>query len=253
MGADEGMGDDKPNEGKGRPWLSVPRPSREVVKRIVTAGADAPRALLEEAVRAMGGSANTVAGRGRAWSTDDVEAVAASMIRSHARLARLQGATLGAALTGLELSPMFGPAGELPASAAVLGIVTDITSIAWLQARLLLHLAALYGHDASDVDARLRELGIFFGVTELMQQAGRATGRVAETAGKRLILRHLRGDGLVAIKALFRMVGIKFTKKRLLEVVPLVNVPVFAVTNSRTVTQLGEQARAYFRDLPPGV
>lgn len=223
-----------------------------MVQQVVAAGADAPRALLEEAIQAMGASANEWGRRVREDSAVDVEAAAAAIVESHVKLARLQGAALGAALTGLEVSPVLGPAGELTAGTAVLGIAADVTTLAWIQARLLLHLAAVYGHDASNVDSRLGELAVFFGVTELMHRAGHATARVAGKAGARLTLRHLRGDVLLAVKAVFRMVGIKFTRKRMLELLPLVNVPVLAATNGVAVRRLGAKASSYYRTLPVG-
>jgi uncharacterized protein (DUF697 family) len=229
------------------------RPGRRVVQHVVAAGAGAPRALLDEAIRAMGAGANEWGRRVREDSAVDVDAVAAAIVESHVKLARLQGAALGAALTGLELSPVLGPAGELTAGAAALGIAADVTTLAWIQARLVLHLAAVYGHDASKADSRLGELSVFFGVTELMHSAGHATAGVARKAGVRLTLRHLRGDALIAVKAVARMGGIKFTRKRMLELLPLVNVPVLAASNGVVVRRLGAKARNYYRTLPVGV
>jgi hypothetical protein len=228
------------------------RPSRRVVRQVMAAGAGAPRALLEEAIRAMGASANDWGRRVREDPTADVEAVVAAMVTSYVKLARLQGAVLGAAVTGLELSPVLGPAGELTAGAAALGIAADVTTLGWIQARLVLYLAAVYGHDASKVDSRLGELAVFFGVAELMHRAGHATAGVATTAGVRLTKRHLRGEVLVAVKALLRMVGVKFTRTRMIELVPLVNVPVLAASNGMTVRRLGAKARNYYRTLPTG-
>lgn len=116
----------------------------------------------------------------------------------------------------------------------------------------MLHLGAVYGHDASKVDVRLGELAVFFGVTELMHSAGYATAGVARKAGARLTLRHLRGNALVAVKAVARMAGVKFTRKRMLELLPLVNVPVLAVSNGIVVRRLGAKARSYYRTLPVG-
>jgi hypothetical protein len=96
----------------------------------MAAGAGAPRALLEEAIRVMGASANEWGRRVREDSAADVDAAAAAIVESHVKLARLQGAVLGGALTGLELSPVLGPAGELTAGAAALGIAADVTTLA---------------------------------------------------------------------------------------------------------------------------
>lgn len=189
----------------------------------------------------------------REESAADIDAAATAVVESHIKLARLQGAALGAAMTGLELSPVLGPAGELPAGAAALGIVADVTTLAWLQARLVLHVAAIYGHDASRVDLRLGELAVFFGVAELMHSAGYATAGVARKAGTRLTLRHLRGDALIAVKAVARMGGVKFTRKRMLELLPLVNIPILAASNGAVVKRLGAKATNYYRTLPVGV
>jgi hypothetical protein len=241
------------DSGIGHVGSSTHRPSRRVVQQVLAAGAGAPRALLEEAIRAMGAGANEWGRRVREDAAVDVDAEAAAIVASHVRLARLQGAALGAALTGLELSPVLGPAGELTAGAAALGIAADVTTLAWIQARLVLHLAALYGHDASKVDSRLGELSVFFGVAQLMHSAGYATAGVAKKAGTRLTLRHLRNDALVAVKAVARMGGVKFTRKRMLELLPLVNVPILAASNGVVVGRLGAKARNYYRTLPVGV
>jgi hypothetical protein len=228
------------------------RPSKGAVQDVLAAGANAPRALLEQAIKTMGDGANTWASRVRAPGAD-IDAAARALLESHVKLARLQGAALGAALTGLEVSPLFGPAGELPAGAAALGIVADVTSLVWLQARLVLHLAALHGHDASNVDLRLRDLAEFFGVSELMHRAAYATAGVARKSGSRLRLRHLRGDAVTAVKAVARMGGVKFTRKHALELVPLLNVPFLAASNGAVVKRLGAKATTYYRTLPGGV
>lgn len=199
-----------------------------------------------------GASANEWGRRVREDSSVDVDAAAAALVESHVKLARLQGAALGAALTGLELSPVLGPAGELTAGAAALGIAADVTTLAWIQARLALHRAAIHGQDASKVDVRLGELAVFFGVAEVMHSAGYASARVAGKAGARLTHRHLRGDALAAVKAVARMGGVKFTRKRMLELLPLVNVPVLAASNGIVVRRLGAKARNYYRTLPVG-
>ncbi len=56
---------------------------------------------------------------------------------------------------------------------------------------------------------------------------------------KRLTLRHLKGDNLKAVKALFDLVGIKFTRTRLVKQLPLVNIPISVVVNGAATKSLG--------------
>jgi len=132
----------------------------------------------------------------------------------------------------------------------MLGIAADVTTLAWIQARLVLHLAAIYGHDASKADLRLGELAVFFGVAELMHNAGYGGARVVNKAGARLTVRYLRTDALAAVKAVARMGGVKFPRTRMLELLPLVNVPVLAASNGVVVGRLGAKAKNYYRTLP---
>lgn len=124
-----------------------------------------------------------------------------------------------------------------------------MTALAWIHARLVLHLAAVYGHDASKVDSRVASWRCS-SASPSMHSAGHAAAGVATTAGVRLTKRHLRGEVLVAVKALLRMVGLKFTRTRMIQLVPLVNVPVLAASNGIAAGRLGAKARNYSRTLP---
>ena len=67
---------------------------------------------------------------------------------------------------------------------------------------------------------------------------------------KRLVLRHLRGENLQALKALFRLVGINFARAGVIRALPLVNIPMNAVVNDAATRTLGRKARAYYSTLP---
>ena len=67
---------------------------------------------------------------------------------------------------------------------------------------------------------------------------------------KRLVLRHLRGDNLQALKALFRLVGINFARTGVIRALPLVSIPLNAVVNDAATRTLGRKARAYYATLP---
>ena len=54
------------------------------------------------------------------------------------------------------------------------------------------------------------------------------------------------------VDTIARMGGVKFTRKRMLELLPLVNVPVLSASNGIAVGHLGTKARDYYRALPVG-
>ena len=152
-------------------------------------------------------------------------------IRKHAQYARASGA-----ITGLGGWATMAP---------------DLAALAWIQIGMVLIVAALYGHDLKD-KARLKELFTLTGVygAGSANVAGDAAARGAQRVAKRLVLRHLRGENLQALKALFRLVGINFARAGVIRALPLVNIPMNAVVNDAATRTLGRKARAYYSTLP---
>lgn len=147
--------------------------------------------------------------------------------RKFSRLARYEGGSTGAA--------------------GILGLPVDLVLLAWIQNRLALCIAASYGHDMSDHQALAAELLAIQGVHNSREIARKALNDVAQRTAKRLVLRHLRKQSLVVVKRLFMVVGIKFTRKALVEKgIPLISIPVSAGLNDVSTRALANQAIRYY-------
>lgn len=110
-------------------------------------------------------------------------------------------------------------------AAGIVGLPADLVLLAWVQNRLVLSIAASYGHDMNDHTERAAELLIIQGVHNSREVARGALVRAATDAVNKLVLHHLRKQSLVLVKQLFKVVGITFTRKALLEKgVPLVSI-----------------------------
>src|SRR5450759_4689005 len=136
----------------------VPEDERgSLVRRLLAAGANAPRELLRTAVNTNGQWAATYAERARGTGTEPTEDLVSRTIKAHTMLARSEGATLALAITAAEVTSVVGSAGTLTPGAALGGLVGDLAGLAWIQTRMVLVVAALNGHDPRD-PARYREL-----------------------------------------------------------------------------------------------
>ena len=156
---------------------------------------------------------------------------------------------------------VFGPAAEMPAllpggqaaavGGTILAMLADLTSLAWIQVRLSLMIAAAYGHDLADGESRAKEILALHGLdTAIGTSAAPATGKALSRIARRLILRHLRGPSLQALKAMFRFVGIRFSRAALLRGLPAVNIPAGLLAADVTTRRSAGKARAYYRTLP---
>lgn len=139
-------------------------------------------------------------------------------------------------------------------AAGVFGLPADLALLGWIQNRLVLSIAATYGHDMSDHTERAVELLMIQGIHNSREVARAALTRATRKAVTKLVVRHLRKRSLVVVKQLFRVVGINFTRKAFVENgIPLVSIPLSAVLNdlstrySRT-KQSGSTTRTCRRD-----
>lgn len=229
----------------------VPRPSESLVRRVIAAGADAGRVALEAGHRAIAGGVSDVAVRMKAATDATADDLAERVVRAHLLLARSEGAAAGVLTSTAEATTIVGSAGVLTVPAAVVITVTDLTGLAWIQLRMVLLIAALYGHDPMDA-ARLQEF-------MSLQASGTAVAPVvvvplsdgARRVLTRLLMRHLRGPVLASITSLFRVVGIKFARAALLRQLFLVNIPVNVLVNDIATRRLAQKARIFYRTLPP--
>ena len=131
--------------------------------------------------------------------------------------------------------------------AGIFGLPADLVLLAWIQHRLVLSIAAVYGHDMSDHADRAADLLIIQGIHNSREVARRALVSAAQGAAEKLILRHLRKNALLLVKQLFKIVGINFTRKALLEKgVPLVSIPISAGVNEVSTRLLANQAIKFY-------
>jgi hypothetical protein len=129
----------------------------------------------------------------------------------------------------------------------LLGLPPDLVLLAWFQNKLVLTIAAIYGHDMSDQMDRAAELLMIQGVHNSREVARRALVTAAQDVSRRLVWKYLRKDALVLVKQMFRVVGIKFTRKALLEKgIPLVAVPISAEVNEMSTRLLANQAIKFY-------
>jgi len=132
-------------------------------------------------------------------------------------------------------------------AAGIFGLPADLALLAWIQNRMVLSIAATYGHDMTDHKERGAELLMVQGVHVGREAARRGLEGAAKKAAAKLIVRHLRKDALILVKQLFKTVGITFTRKALLEKgIPLLSVPISASVNHVSTRLLANQAIKFY-------
>jgi hypothetical protein len=95
----------------------------------------------------------------------------------------------------------------------------------------------------------VRELGALMGLASAAQGVAEPVKKGAPKVLKRLTLRHLKGENLKAVKAMFDLVGIKFARSGLIKQLPLVNIPISVAVNGAATKSLGKRALSYYKDL----
>lgn len=222
-----------------------------MAKELLSAGPEAPRLVVQWVLRRDATAIADQVEKDRLSAGYDPDSYVDSVLRSQLRLARSEGAGAGLATALAELAgaAAAGPAGSIGGAA-----VTIIADLAWLsriQIRQSLMIAAAYGHDVTDLDTRVQEILALHSLeatgSKALVGAGQKAGR---RVGKRLLERYLRGPALQALKAMFRLVGIKFSRAALVRGLPFVNVPVNAALADVTTRRVGVKARNYYRDHP---
>lgn len=229
---------------------------KRLVPRLLQAGVEAPKVLLESAIATqLEASAEYVRSLPPRTSASEVEATVDKVVRAHRMLARTEGAAAGVTMSAAEMTTVFGTAGTTTAPVAVLMLAGDLAGLAWIQVRMVLIIAALYGHDLKDQKARTGELRTLFGLygahsaTAVAERSAAASQRVL----KRLLMRYLKGEPLKAITGMFRMVGIRFSRAGLVRGIPLANIPVNAAVNDAATLALGRKARSFYSELPSSI
>lgn len=198
----------------------------------------APLHLALAAVGRWGEQARAYAAQVRLEHPDATNAELARMVkRRHAALARMEGAAAGV------------PATVAPIAGTAAALLPDVAALAWIQSRMVVHIAGVYGHDTSDRDMAA-ELLVLQGLYNTTEAARVALAEASKRVATRLINQYVKGATLVMLKQLFRYVGIRFTKIGLLRAVPLVSIPITAGINEASTRSLANRAIKHY-DLNP--
>lgn len=217
-------------------------PPTSLVRQVLTGTGSIEDLLARAAVAAHADGAADHAARAHAAGVD-ITAEIRRTVQQHTRMARAQGATAGAAITALQATSLWGSAGTLTVPAAMAGLAADLTSLAWVQARMVMHVAALSGFDPYDAAARMADLLQLWGIDEQghLAQGGRAAW--ARRTATRV------ANPVARLRTLLRMVGLRSFARR---VVPLLNVPLTSAANARATTVLGNDAIIRYRRTDDG-
>lgn len=236
----DGRADAKRSDGDSLPrWLP---------RQLLAAGAQAPEVLAEYVAKRLAGGARERADRRRSNAPQaTVDELVRRAIRSHVQLARSEGAVAGLTMTAAEITTVFGSAGTLTLPTAVTTLAADLTTLAWLQCRMVLEVAALRGDPLDDADELRKELLILWGIHSPTRQIGAAASKASQRVGKRLLERYLKGAALQSIKSMFKVVGVKFSRAAVVRGLPVVNIPVNAAVNDVSTRTLARKADAYYR------
>lgn len=191
----------------------------------------APEYLALEAVRRLGPEAATWVERTRArYPGIHPEVLAQIAVRRFVTRARLSGAVSGAA--------------GLP------GAVVDVGVLAWTQARMVLHVAAAYGHDPAHPD-RATDLLVLQKVHKVAESARLALG---VAAGRTRAAELFRRSSTPLQQAMFRlgvrlarMAGIRAVKRAFAKVVPGAAIILGTWANSSATKELADRAHALYR------
>jgi hypothetical protein len=234
-----------------RASTTLDRAPRWLPKELLSAGADAPQILAGYvAQRLVEGSRDRARRRQDRNPSMSEDELVEKVVRSYLRLARSEGAVAGLTMTAAQVTTIVGTAGKLTLPAAVTTMGCDLTALAWLQCRMILEIAFLRGHPLDDPEELQVELLSLWGLHSPTRQVGRAAGQAGQRVGKRLLERYLRGAVLQSIKAMFRVVGIKFARAALVRALPVVNIPINAAVNDVSTRGLARKADKYYRKKP---
>jgi hypothetical protein len=152
-------------------------------------------------------------------------ALARRAVKTHVRLSRVEGAAAGLA--------------------GAWGIVPDLAAVAWLQSRMVFHVAAAYGFDPRH-PMRPAELLALQGLYPTAQEAREALDGVGRHVAIAYAGEKLRGDEETLRKRLVKMVGGRLAGRAAAKVIPGIASPIMAIQNANAVGQLGERTLRFY-------
>ncbi|MBN1530524.1 MAG: EcsC family protein [Thermoleophilaceae bacterium] len=154
------------------------------------------------------------------------EKLAKTAVRKHVRLARLEGAALGAG-----------------------GIITaapDLVSLVWIQSRMVFYVAAALGHDPRD-PMRPAELLVLYDLYESRDDARAALDGVGKRLAQAAAEKALRGSDRTALHLrLAKYLAKRLSRHYAGRLIPLIGAPIAAVQNGGATKALGRTALDYY-------
>jgi hypothetical protein len=135
------------------------------------------------------------------------------------------------------------------ATAGVLGLpgaIADTAVLAWTQARMVLHLAAVYGEDPTDRE-RAAELLVLQGVHKIVTAAETALDVAARRAAPSELLARGSGSRIALARSLAGMVTQHVARRALLKAVPIAAMPLGAMANAGATKRLAARTVELYR------
>ena len=133
------------------------------------------------------------------------------------------------------------------AVAMVGGATADAALTMKWEIEMVMSLATVYGVDITiDEEQRLCYLVAAFGV--INEAAKKGVAGVGAQALKRMVQQYLKGPTLIAVKEVFKKVGIVFTRKALEKSIPFgIGVAVGVSSNKLLTLYVGKKAKDFFK------
>lgn len=218
------------------------------IKELIKAGPAAPQVLVGHLVATQGPEIAKTVAEDRAEPGFDPEAYVDELIRKHRWFARLQGAGGGAMIAVAEVPAVIGGPGAVVAVAGT-AILGDLIALAWIEQRLVMHIAAAYAHDLKD-PARVNEFLRLAGVDLLFDGGGSAAGAAGSRFGVRAASRWAADKTVEATRSMAHLVGARVARRVVLRGIPVLNIPLGVVLSDVATNRLGRRAREFYRAHP---
>jgi hypothetical protein len=200
------------------------RPPHSLWERIVASPERAPELIALAASERFGPQAAEwvrVAGAGHT-----PERLAKVAYKKHVRLARLEGAALGAG-------------GAFTAA-------PDVVALIWIQSRMIFYIAAAYGYDPRH-PMRPAELLAIQGVYQTPDEARKALDGVGKLMAQAMVEKALASRDRDALhRRLVRYLARRFARRAAGRFIPLIGAPIGAVQNGNATAEVGKLALSYY-------
>jgi hypothetical protein len=169
---------------------------------------------------------------------DIKELVANKVIQNYSYLSAFSGGTTALAGVIPGLGTVVSVAG---------GATADVALCMKFQIEMTMALAHIYDHDILEEEEK-RLCFIIAGLGAVNQAAQKGAKEVGSKAFTKMVQQYLKGSTLVAVKEIFKRVGITFTRKSLEKAIPFGIGVIIGFTVNKTLSwYVGIRARDYFQ------